>query len=381
MSNSRHEPTEEDLRGAPVLPGFELPDSVTLGRGVVHADALQPEDVGVLAWLKLRDPRKPAKQEDLAKEMQAQGWKMGKGRFAAIFQRLKAAGHIKHHCPYNPETGRPEWRIEFFMNPANNDQYVNSGISAFPQAGAGFPKTGDPQTEQRFENPETGVSPGQKGFPVFGDPLPDSQKPGIPSGAVPAGQSRNLENPVFGSSPPHPPEGEVGTTSPSPHKPAAAPRRDKRATTPEVDPKATAEAVKFLMKLPGDWAVGLQRAQSLAPWLVQNAELTGWQLDISLRMYLTRPEPGKKQPDNYGAVLGYRIKDMQTRESVIQAAADAEQGADEKAPQPSGTPGLPDWCTECDSPDYRWIAPESGPAKRCPACHPAEVARRNRADA
>ncbi|MFF3343203.1 hypothetical protein [Streptomyces flavidovirens] len=29
------------------------------------------------------------------------------------------------------------------------------------------------------------------------------------------------------------------------------------------------------------------------------------------------------------------------------------------------------WCTKCESPDYRWIAPEDGPAKRCPACNPA----------
>ncbi|WP_448334005.1 hypothetical protein [Streptomyces sp. DSM 41534] len=267
----RNEPTAEDLRGAPVLPGFELPDSVTLACGVVHADGLQPEDIGVLAWLRLRDPRKPAKQEDLAREMQAQGWKMGKGRFASIFQRLKAAGHIKHHCPYNPETGRPEWRIEFFMNPANNDQYINSGISSFPQAGAGFPKTGDPQVERAFGNPETGVSAGQKGFPVSGDPLPDSQKPGIPSRVIDAGQARNPENPVSGPIPPLPPGGGGGS-SPYPLHDEAQPQPEGKAFSAEE----IAAAAGLLQELPDPWVIGEDDARRIAPKLLTQMRRKEW---------------------------------------------------------------------------------------------------------
>jgi hypothetical protein len=140
-----------------------------------------------------------------------------------------------------------------------------------------------------------------------------------------------------------------------------------------VAPAAAAAAAQFLMRLPGKWAVGLQRAQNLAPWLVQNAEITGWTLDAGLRAYLTRPEPGKKPIDNFGAVLGYRIKDMQPRDAVLEAAAAVDEP--EQTEQAAATAALPDWCTECDSPEYRWIVPDEGAARQCPKCHPSAVAR------
>lgn len=35
-------------------------------------------------------------------------------------------------------------------------------------------------------------------------------------------------------------------------------------------------------------------------------------------------------------------------------------------------PSIPlPWCGTCESPEYRWIAPETGPVKRCPTCNPA----------
>lgn len=282
------EPSAEDLRGAPWLPGFELPDSVTISKGIVLGDGLQPEDVGVLAWLKLRDPRLPATQEDLAKEMQAHGWKMGKARFAGVFQRLKAAGHIKHRSEYNPETGRPEWRIEFFLNPANNAQYVNSGISAFPQVSSEIPETGDPQSEQLFETPETGVSRGQKESQVSGDPEGNPRKPGIRSSTVAAGHVRNSENPGSGAHPPHPPE-EVDTSSPNPltHTTGAVP--SPREEGPEFSPEELAQAEAFLQNMQR-WQAGGATARKQAPRLLRVMRKQAWpaldELDEDQRLLL-----------------------------------------------------------------------------------------------
>lgn len=269
-----NEPSAEDLRGAPVLPGFELPDSVNLNRGVVLAACLQPEDVGVLSWLKLRDPRLPAKQEDLAREMQEHGWKMGKSRFAAIFQRLKAAGHIKHKSVYNAETGRPEWRIEFYMNPANNDQYVNSGISAFPQVGAEFPVSRDSQTEQLFESLETSVSRGQKESQVSRDSLRIPGNQGFPSGDVLAGHSRNSGNRVFGTHPPHPPE-EEDSSSPYPLTRALGPLPSPREEVPEFSAEEINRAEVFLQQMKR-WQAGASTARKCAPRLLRVLRAQGW---------------------------------------------------------------------------------------------------------
>lgn len=267
-------PSAEDLRGAPWLPGFELPDSVTMGRGVVLGDGLQPEDVGVLAWLRLRDPRRPATQEDLAREMQAHGWKMGKARFAAVFQRLKAAGHIKHSSEYNPATGRPEWRIEFFLNPANNDHYVNSGISAFPQVGAESLETGDSQTEQLFETPEIGVSRGQRESQVSGDSEGIPENRGFGRAYVAAGQGRNAENRVSGVHPPHPPE-EVDTSSPYPLTRTNSAVPSPREEGPEFSPEEIRVAETLLQQMqrfPG----GAATARKCAPRLLRVTRAQGW---------------------------------------------------------------------------------------------------------
>lgn len=43
-------------------------------------------------------------------------------------------------------------------------------------------------------------------------------------------------------------------------------------------------------------------------------------------------------------------------------------------PAPKAAPGgaVP-WCGNCDSPEYRWIAPRDGSPRRCPECNPAVV--------
>jgi hypothetical protein len=198
------------------------------------------------------------------------------------------------------------------------------------------------------------------------------------AGSSPRNQTSSQVGATSGiaGSPPHPPE-EVGTTSPSPHKPATASRRNKQPT-PEVDAAVAAAAAQWLVKLPGKWAAGLQSASSLAPWLVRNAELTGWDLDASLRIYLTRQEPGQKPPTNYGNVLGYRIRNMQPREAVLETAA-AVDAPEQSAPQKSAS-GMPEWCGECNRGErpamvYMRVIPsddvDDDTVTRCPRCHPA----------
>ncbi|MFE3381901.1 hypothetical protein [Streptomyces anulatus] len=189
------------------------------------------------------------------------------------------------------------------------------------------------------------------------------------------------------SAPPHPPEEEVGTTSPSPHKRATASRRNKQPA-PEVDAAALTAAAKWLMKLPGDWAAGVQRAESLAPWLVRNAELTDWDLDMSLRMYLTRQDPGQKPPDNYGSVLGYRIKNMQPKEAVMAAAAEKAEAEQAEPKDSTAKPAsqMRDWCGKCNRGErpaetFMRVIPSDDPddekVTRCPDCHPAMTMRKH----
>lgn len=324
-----NEPSDEDLRNAPVLPGFELPEVFPLSRGALHTVGLQPEDHSVLAFLKMRDPRRPASKEDLAAEMQAIGWKMGKTRFDGIFGRLKAAGHIKHVSAYNAATGRPEWRIEFFANPSYNDHYVNSVISASSQVSSETLETGVPQREQLSETLETSISPGQKESQVSRDTEGKPRNPAFPSGLVPAGQSRNAENPVFGSHPPHPPE-EV-TTSPSPHSDtsdrASIPSQKEGEEAGYAEKDLTA-ASDVLQLLPAPWTQGRRNGDKLAPKLLDVMAEQNWP-DIHtadrllLTAQLTKNPKGVTNP--YRLLASDRIPNLPRYEVV--AAARESSGA------------------------------------------------------
>lgn len=369
---SEREPTEQELRRAPVVPGFELPTTVTKHRSVVMTRGLQPEDLGVLDYLKLRDPRLPATKEELSAEMQRElGWKMGKTRFDGIFGRLKAAGHIKHHCPYNPETGRPEWVIEFFLEPTNNDQYVNSGIREASQVAAETPETRDPAFDHFFETPETNVSPGQKGSQVSRDPEGNPWKPGFPSGPVSAGQNRNPENPGFGVHPPHPPEGG-GNSSPKPPKRGRATGTERLAAACELAPEdyqpsaqEIAAADAFWQDLPGKWQMGPEEARILAPLLASRVHTQGYELDEYLELVLTQDDPAK--PAQVPArVMPYRVRNLKRRRP-------------EEKPDPheqSAAGGLPDWCGVCNRGDeprmiyQRTRELPDGSDVPCEACHP-----------
>ncbi|MFE6885849.1 helix-turn-helix domain-containing protein [Streptomyces sp. NPDC057702] len=43
------------------------------------------------------------------------------------------------------------------------------------------------------------------------------------------------------------------------------------------------------------------------------------------------------------------------------------------APKTAGSGAAVAWCGQCDSPEYRWIAPREGSPRRCPQCNPALV--------
>lgn len=345
MSTPR-EPTAEDLKSAPVLPGFEMPEEVVLKRSTIHSPALQPEDLGVLSWLKTRDPRKPAKQEDLAREMQEHGWKMGKSRFASVFQRLKAAGHIKHHCPYNPETGRPEWRIEFFMNPANNDEYVNSGISAFPQAGAESLETGDSQKEQLFETPETSVSRGQKESQVSRDSEGNPGNRGFPQTGVPAGHGRNSENRVSGSPPPHPPEEE---DSSSPY-PLTRTTDGAQQQADQFSDEEIAAAAGFLQQMKR-WQAGAATARKCAPRLLRTMRKQGWPLLAELdedQLALLETEILKNTggAKSWTKCLPGWVEDLRLFERARSRPV-AAQGADRREPCPDHPGRYRVGCIDC----------------------------------
>ena len=124
---------------AVILPGsradtgplcWEPPEEVILRRELVRTPGLQPEDLGVLAELLLRDPSLPSTMEAIRADLQARGWKMGKDRYNAIAKRLTAAGHLARVSVFDESTQRPSWVTRVYRNPANNSQYVQIFISA-----------------------------------------------------------------------------------------------------------------------------------------------------------------------------------------------------------------------------------------------------------
>ncbi|WP_206308424.1 hypothetical protein [Streptomyces sp. A1277] len=314
---------------------------------------------------------------------------VGRNSVYESFARIIAAGYLlRVELPNEKRPGR-KGRIAYKLydnpawNPAWQARHVGSDPLAPSDAASKEPQVGTlpgirEAVNRDVENAKK--SAGQNASRNEGSGVAGSLVPGSGGRRVPAGQNAS---PVPGSvkaPPPHPP-GEVGTTSPSPHKNATASRRSKQAA-PDVAPEAAATAAKFLRNLPGKWAAGLQRAESLAPWLVRNAELTGWELDMALRIYLTHQEDGQKPPTNYGNVLGYRIKNMQPREAVMAAAAEEKQG--QAAGSKPSASGMPEWCGECNNGErpamvYMRVVPSTDPdddsAPRCPRCHPA-MARR-----
>ena len=317
----------------------------------------------------------------LLQALRARGVRSGNGRSLIgrdavyeTFARLRAKGFIQRIQTADPETKqRTGIRYVFHELPAWNPDAPPVATDDLPNlpfsqvgatsgiAGYGVPGSSNPANGANDASSQVGATSGTAGYGVPGSQA--SSQVGATSG--PAG------------TPPHPPEEEVGTTSPSIPKHAATPRRGKTSSNDDtLDPAQRDKAIKFLMNLPGAWAVGLTRARGLADKLIANADATGWDLDTTLRLYLTRHEPDKGAVKNHGATLAYRISDMQSKDAVLAAAAEASEPAGQAAGAAPSKPGHVDWCGECDSPTYRFLVPDDGPAAKCKTCHPAYAATR-----
>ncbi|MFE7531380.1 hypothetical protein ACFU7Y_37590 [Kitasatospora sp. NPDC057542] len=312
------------------------------------------------------------------------------------FKRLIEKGYIRR-INLRSEDGRRSAGVayEYYEWPAYNPDYRPASDPAddeSPQVrsasgNAGSSNAGSrEQTSTKNRSPQVKSASGNAGSSNAGSRGKNSAFPQVRSA------SGNAANP------PHPP-GEVGTTSsPSPHgrhlrDAAAAPRRDRAdvgspadaaADLAPVDPELFQAAVDFLMRLPGKWAVGRLKARNLAAELVRATEDTGWKLDASLRMWLTRAEEGKAAPRVHGTVLEFRIKNLELRESVFATEdATSEQAAVLPAQvRPQAKPRTPDWCGKCNGGEQpmslmmRTIADpdlESDRVLPCPDCHPSRV--------
>lgn len=348
---------------------WEAPEEVVLSRGIVETRGLQPEDVGVLAILLLRNPSEPITMKELAASLRGLGWKMGEDRFRAIFGRLKKAGHVRHDSAFNPALGRPEWSMRVYRNPANNTQYVELGLRASTQVSDGNGVFPIPGLEPPFEDGETRVSAGQSGNGVFPVPEGKTGKPRFRETRVSAGQSRKRENPVSASSPPHPQE-EVKTSSPYPRSLAgvAQPASPEEGEGGRLSAKDVDLARDVLLRLPAPWTAGLRDARKHAPALAKAAAEQGWALDDPLLpAELTR---NMGPVTSHSAVLPSRCTNLRLRE-VVQAPASGRglpgQRADSVPPPP--------YCgdLDCDEVTRLRSVPDAKGLRvmaKCPQCHP-----------
>ncbi|MBC2879795.1 MULTISPECIES: hypothetical protein [Streptomyces] len=273
----------------------EPADEVVMPRAVVESQGLQPEDLGALMFLLLRDPGETATGKAVSADMRALGWKMSVDRFEVVSKRLMAAGHLRRESVYDPKTRRPQWHYWAYRNPANNPEYVNKGTSAFPQVRAEIGENPVPAGEAAREIGENPVSPGQSRNRVFPGSGAESGKTRFPSDDVSAGQSRNREKPDFPSPPPTPPR-EEETSSPlpptDPSGASASPRGEEEAAVPRFPEERLAQARVWLGRLPYPWTVGRQAAYRLAPLLLEAADDQGWALDGDLAAELTKNPDG-----------------------------------------------------------------------------------------
>ncbi|MEV5177132.1 hypothetical protein AB0L10_40100 [Streptomyces flaveolus] len=254
--------------------GWEPPEEVVLRRELVRTPGLQPEDIGVLSELLLRDPRLPSTMEAIRQDLQAQGWKMGKDRYNAIQARLTKAGHLARVPVYDPATQRPTWATRVYRNPANNEQYVDLGIAASQQVSAEVRETRDSQPSG---SRKTRVSPGQSRIAENPQSGAGSRKTRDPETRVSPGQSRNAENPRSVLPPPHPPEGEEDSSSPNPlTDPARSlPAQRDQQQAPEFSAEELREASEFLQRMQR-WQAGASTARRCAPKLLRAMRAQGW---------------------------------------------------------------------------------------------------------
>ncbi|MFI9588281.1 hypothetical protein ACIHCQ_42355 [Streptomyces sp. NPDC052236] len=312
MPMSAQSPAGGEFSGSRVRRAWEPPEDVIVSRAVAHSPILQPEDYGVLIRLLLRDPGLPSTMKDLVQEFQADGWKMGETRLAAVFKRLKKAGHVRHAPVFNPATGRPEWMVEVYRNPANNRQYVEHGTAASLQVRAETEVSTVSNVPGLSGTVENAVSPGQTENDVSTVSNTEPWIPGSRISTVSPGQSRNRGNRGFVFPPPTPPPVEVETSSPYPHTSHSGPTEHGREEEGELaaqqlNPELVAAAAEFLADLPGRWACGRKTVRELAPLLAEVTAEQRWEIGPELLVQLTQNPGGIR---SFPATLKSRIEDL-----------------------------------------------------------------------
>jgi hypothetical protein len=327
---------------------WEAPEEVVFPRYLIDGPGLQPEDIGVLAHLLLRDPGAPSSVAALATECQQRGWKVSEYAMRGIVKRLKAAGHIHQDRVYNQTTGRLDWVFSVYRNPANNQMYVDSvRFVGSQQIG-------------RSDSSALNESAGQADSLAINETEASRWLPTNGNADVSAGHGRFVGSQRIGANPPHPPE-EVETSSPYPLKQPAAPTEEEDFTADQLS-----AAEHFLQLLPAPWTVGRKTAQRLAPKLLEAITAQGWNLDDDLRAQLASNPDGIKR---HASVLEKeRIADLPLRSAVLRLATQPRH-------QESAPANWPAWCEDldCDREDRRRrIFDDQGFVRTgpCPDCHP-----------
>ncbi|MFI7352187.1 hypothetical protein ACIBSR_38775 [Streptomyces sp. NPDC049936] len=361
-------PQSQDDFGATYLErGWEPPEEVVLRRELVRTPTLQPEDIGVLAELLLRDPRLPSTMEAIRADLQSRGWKMGKDRYNAIAKRLTKAGHLVRVSVYDEASQRPTWVTRVYRNPANNEQYVDLGIAASAQVSAELRENRDPNITLGTEQRETRVSPGQSRIAENPRSGAGSRKTRSLETRISPGQSRNGENPRFGVHPPHPPE-EEDSSSPTPHSRPSGSLPSQREEGPEFAPEEIAAAEDFLQQMQ-QWQAGAATARSCAPKLLRTMREQGWPAlagaDSGYRVLLEA-----EVLKNTGGATSWTkclpgwVRDLR-RYALVRPQPAPAAGT---SPRPASTRAVIEACPQCD--EYGWLLDDddSGPQRRC--AHP-----------
>ncbi|MFJ9729242.1 hypothetical protein ACIRP3_41520 [Streptomyces sp. NPDC101209] len=361
--------------------GWEAPEEVVLRRELVRTPGLQPEDLGVLAELLLRDPRLPSTMEAIRADLQARGWKMGKDRYNGIAKRLTDAGHLARVSVFDEATQRPKWVTRVYRNPANNTQYVDLGIEASQQVSAESRVSSDSQGSEALE---TRDSRGQSRIAEKPQSGPESRKTRDLETRDSRGQSRNADNPRSVSSPPHPPEEEDSSSSnlltdPAGSLPSQRKQQGDRQAR-EFAEEELREAAAFLQGMER-WQAGAATAKRCAPRLLRTMWAQGWpelaSMDEGQRALLEadvlKNTGGAKV---WAKCLPGWVEDLRRYDAVRPrtAAADSEAGQDSTALRLA----LVAACTACDPNGWVLDDDDDGPMRRCK--HPqvsaaAEVAR------
>ncbi|QNP67958.1 hypothetical protein [Streptomyces genisteinicus] len=344
--------------------GWEPPEEVILRRELVRTPGLQPEDLGVLAELLLRDPRLPSTMEAIRADLQARGWKMGKDRYNAVAARLMKAGHLARVSVYDAATQRPTWVTRVYRNPANNQQYVDLGITASMQVDAEVRKTRDPEGRPDSASRETRVSPGQSRNAENPRSGTESRKTRDLETRVSPGQSRNAENPRSGFHPPHPPE-EEDSSSPYPltHPERSLPSQREEA---EFLPEEISAAEDFLQQMQR-WQAGAVTSRKCAPKLLRTMRAQGWPSMASLDDVHRQALEADILKNTAGAKAWTRclpgwVEDLRRYRKPAPAAESA--GVDQQ-----DVAGVLRACSACD--EYGWVLDDDddAPSRRC--THPA----------